>query len=226
MRAMAQPELIIFDCDGVLVDSEPLACRAVSEGLAGLGIALPPEDVMARYTGWSAASMYGDIEQRLGVQVTPGQRDAIGRQVQALLAAHVLPLPGVDEALAELRAACRVCVASSSAPSRIAASLQRAGLGRHFGAHVFSAHEVAHGKPAPDLFLHAAARMGCAPAACLVVEDSVAGAQAARAAGMACLGFTGGGHATPALAEALRAQGVLLVFGHMRELPALVRGLA
>ena len=130
-------------------------------------------------------------------------------------------MKGVSEALAELSA--RVCVASSSAPERLRFTLKTAGYESHFGPNVFSATQVAHGKPSPDLFLFAARGMGVDPGDCLVIEDSVSGVAAARAAGMTVFGFVGGGHfASPDEAAELTAAGADLIFDDMTLLPALV----
>lgn len=176
--------LIIFDCDGVLVDSEPLACGAVADGLRSLGIEVSAQDIMACYTGIGADVMYADIERRFGIEVTPAQRQKINGSVLERLAASVEAMPGIAAALGALATRYRLCVASSSSPTRIAASLRRAGIASHFGSDVFSASQVARGKPFPDLFLHAASTVKVSPARCVVVEDSAAGVEAAVAAGM------------------------------------------
>lgn len=219
--------LVLFDCDGVLVDSEPIACAATAEQLQRLGLAITAQEIATRYIGMSAASLYADLERRCGLVVTPAQRQALNHAVDDRLAATVPAMPGVAEAIDALTAAgLAVCVASSGTPRRIEGSLRRAGLWGRFEGRVFSATQVANGKPAPDLFLYAAQKMGAAPAQCVVVEDSLAGARAARAAAMRCLGFTGGGHTHDGLAEALRAEGVVQVLGAMAALPAAVAGLA
>jgi beta-phosphoglucomutase-like phosphatase (HAD superfamily) len=116
----------------------------------------------------------------------------------------------------------RICVASSGTPTRIVSSLTTTGLIERFGSHLFSASQVEHGKPAPDLFLFAASQMGVAPSRCLVIEDSLPGVRAARAAGMAVLGFHGGAHCSPATAAVLQAAGATATFGYMRDLPGLI----
>lgn len=216
--------LIIFDCDGVLIDSERLACTAVAAGLQRLGVPISADEVLARYTGVSAASMFADIAQRHAVELSGAQRLAIEQSVQDLLAAQVQAMPAAAAVIADLQRRHPVCVASSSSPPRLAASLARAGLAALLGDRVFSAHQVARGKPAPDLFLFAARAMQSPPADCVVVEDSVAGARAAAAAGMVCFGFVGGSHATPALGQALLAQGAASVFDRLAQLPLLVEG--
>jgi HAD superfamily hydrolase (TIGR01509 family) len=219
---VSAPELIVFDCDGVLVDSEPIACAVVAQSLAALGLAVSETQIAERYIGFSAASMYADLETRHGVTLDEAQRQTISRAVDERLAATVPAMPGAAAVLEALAAAQqRSCVASSGTPVRIRGSLTRAGLWPHFEGRVFSATQVAHGKPAPDLFLFAAAQMGVAPAKCLVVEDSLAGVTAARAAGMRCLGFTGGGHVRAGHALRLLDAGAFATFDEMARLPQL-----
>ena len=214
------PELIIFDCDGVLIDSESIACRADSACLAEIGIAVSAEEIMERYLGISAAAMCADIEQRHGCALPRDFAETLRLRVAAVFATELAPMPGVEAVLAALPH--RRCVASSSAPERLRHSLSLTGLLRRFEPHVFSATQVPRGKPAPDLFLFAAAAMGVAPASCVVVEDSVAGVRAAVAAGMRAIGFTGGGHCRQGHAERLRAAGAAAIVDQMGRLPALL----
>ena len=214
------PELIIFDCDGVLIDSEAIACRADSACLAEIGIALPADEIMERYLGISATAMCADIEQRFRRTLPADFAETLRLRVAAAFESGLIPIAGVEAVLAALPQ--RHCVASSSAPERLRHSLSLAGLLRCFEPHVFSATEVARGKPAPDLFLFAAASMQVAPVGCVVIEDSVPGVQAAVAAGMRAIGFTGGSHCRPGHAERLRAAGAVAVTAAMGALPALV----
>ena len=215
------PELIIFDCDGVLIDSEAIACRADSACLAEIGIAMSAEEIMDRYLGISADD---DVRRH---RAAPGPR-AAGR-TSPRRCGFASP-PRSKPSLCRWRVSrrrCdalpqRRCVASSSAPERLRHSLSLAGLLHRFEPHVFSATQVARGKPAPDLFLFAAASMQADPAACVVIEDSVPGVQAAVAAGMRVIGFTGGGHCRPGHAERLLAAGAAAIADDMRRLPALV----
>ncbi len=211
--------LLIFDCDGVLVESEPLASAVDAEVLTRLGFPSTPDEIARRFVGVSLADMIRRIEAEHG-RALPAD---FGEQVtQALLArceTSLQAIPGVRDAILALPH--RRCVASSSVPARIALSLRVTGLAGLF-TDVFSAVDVARGKPAPDLFLLAAARMDTPPETCLVIEDSVFGVQAARAAGMPAVGFTGGGHCGPGHADMLRDAGATLVIAHMRELPGAV----
>jgi HAD superfamily hydrolase (TIGR01509 family) len=209
-------ELVIFDCDGVLVDSERIALRIDAEGLAELGLALDPAEIVERFMGRSEADGDAELERLLGHPPPPGWSEAVGRRYRAALAAELEPVPGVVAALDAIPLA--TCVASSGTHEKLRFTLGRTGLYERFAGRIFSAQDVARGKPAPDLFLHAAAAMGADPAACAVVEDSRPGVEAARAAGMRAFAFTGGGLTPP---ERL-AGPATRVFADMAELPALL----
>jgi HAD superfamily hydrolase (TIGR01509 family) len=217
---MSPPRLVIFDCDGVLVDSEPIASRLLAEALTELGFALTQRQVLDRYTGISMKSVLAKIEAEWGQALPADFAERMRERDYAAFRRELRPVPGVAEMLARL--ACPKCVASSGAPEKMALTLGVTGLMPHFAPHVFSATMVARGKPAPDLFLHAAREMGAAPADCVVIEDSVAGIRAALAAGMRPLGFAGGGHAGPGYAEMLEGAGARTVFADMRRLPELL----
>lgn len=219
-------QLVVFDCDGVLVDSEPLACETVAIALVARGVPTSAHDIAERYTGLSAVSMYCDIEARFGVKLAEVDRRAIDDAVDKRLASCVEAMRGVAAAIEVLREGHALCVASSGTPVRIRGSLTHAGLIAYFGDHLFSATQVARGKPAPDLFLFAAAAMGTEPPDCVVVEDSPAGVTAARAAGMRCIGFAGGSHVRHGHAERLAAAGAATVIERMADLPAWVKRLA
>ena len=211
--------LIIFDCDGVLVDSEPLAAEAMSRVLAGHGIQMTPRALM-QFVGMKQADILAGVEKQAGMAVPPGVPAEIWPATRAIFAESLKPMAGLAALIARLPH--RRCVASSSHHERIRFSLETAGLYDLFAPHIFSSSEVQHGKPAPDLFLHAAAKMGVAPADCLVFEDSVAGTTGATAAGMKVIGFAGGGHAGPDLPERLRAAGAAHVIRHWDEAEALI----
>ncbi len=212
-------ELLIFDCDGVLIDSEVIASRAVVAELAGLGHTIALDRFTARFVGTSAKDQQAAFEAELG---RPLPEDFAGRVAQRIaegFARDLKSMPGVEEALAALPSA--RCVASSSTPERLAASLGLTGLLGWFGGNVFSASMVTRGKPAPDLFLFAAAQMGASAQRALVIEDSAPGILAAKAAGMTAWGFIGGSHCPPGHADRLSAAGADAIFRHMRDLPAL-----
>jgi HAD superfamily hydrolase (TIGR01509 family) len=207
-------ELVIFDCDGVLVDSEPISNRILAQRLSAIGLPTTIEDSYRDYMGRSWATCAALIEERLGHPLPPDFADAFHAEVFAAFERELVPVEGVEEAIDAFEVP--TCVASSGAHERIRRALTVTGLLERFDGRIFSATEVERGKPAPDLFLLAARRMGAAPGRCAVVEDSPAGVQAARAAGMAVFGYAG---RTPA---ALLQEAGARVFTSMRELPALL----
>ena len=213
--------LVIFDCDGVLVDSEPLSLACLTAGLNRIGVAIDLATVRARFTGTSMVSIMDHIARDYGITAPPGFVEAVKAETLALFDAELRAMRGVAEAVASL--SLPVCVASSSDPVRLRHSLSLTGLLPLFGDRIFSSAQVARGKPFPDLFLFAAGRMAVEPAGCLVIEDSVPGVTAARSAGMRVAGFTGGGHwgHDPAGADLLRA-GAGLIFSDFSDLPAVL----
>jgi HAD superfamily hydrolase (TIGR01509 family) len=210
--------MLIFDCDGVLVDSEPLACAVDAEVLTELGFSYTAGEIAARFVGTSLASMTAVIEAEHGRPLPECFSSRLEAALFVRFAVDLRPMAGVADLLTGLTGP--RCVASSSTPARIALSLDVTGLAAFFEpGTVFSAVQVEHGKPAPDLFLFAAARMGIRPQECTVVEDSVPGVRAGVAAGMRVIGFTGGGHCGPGHAERLRAAGAAQVIASMQDLP-------
>jgi HAD superfamily hydrolase (TIGR01509 family) len=208
-------ELVIFDCDGVLVDSERLAVPIDIAVLAGFGIRMTEAEVIERFMGRSATVMRDAIEVHLGHPLTDEQHARYEQIYADAYEAELTPVDGVVQALDQIRLP--TCVASSSEPVGLRRKLELADLLARFDGRIFSAVEVAHGKPAPDLFLHAAQRMGADPARCVVVEDSHHGVEAARAAGMWAFAYAGGLTAAATL-EGPRTT----VFSDMRRLPALI----
>ena len=212
--------LLIFDCDGVLVDSEPIAARVASQVMIDLGFPVTAEELMLNYAGLSASSVTRALEDAHKRKAPQGIDDLRRDKILEALSTELLPIPGVLpvlESLAEVK-----CVASSSHPERIDLSLRVTGLAPMFGANVFNSSMVARGKPAPDLFLHASERMGFPSDKCVVIEDSVAGVQAGRAANMNVLGFYGGGHCQLGHAQRLMAAGAVQVFSNMTDLRRLL----
>ena len=187
--------LVVFDCDGVLVDSEVLAVRALVDVLGAVGVPATPA-MIGRCFGMKQADILHRVEQETGVAVPPETAGLIWPATRSLFERELQPMPGVAAFIERLGGTPR-CVASSSSPERIRFSLARTGLDRFFEDAVFSSHQVARGKPAPDLFLLAAGIMGVPPERCVVVEDSVFGIQAAHSAGMRAIGFLGGSHIEP-----------------------------
>jgi HAD superfamily hydrolase (TIGR01509 family) len=212
-----RPGLVIFDCDGVLVDSEPLAAQVNAELLGELGWPISRAEVGERFVGCSYAHFLLEVEAHLGHSVPSDWPSRFRERFEALAEAELCPVEGVTEVLSVLAAyGVPRCVASNSRPQRVAWSLDRTGLSDYFDGNIFSASDVAHPKPAPDVFLLAAATMGVKATDAVVVEDSAFGVQAARRAGMAVYGYAGG------LSKPDSLIGVgTTVFGRMAELPAL-----
>ena len=191
-----ETKLVIFDCDGVLVDSEPISLDLLLEMIRAGGGEVSRETAYREFLGRSMASVAAELQEKHGVRITDALLAKMRAGLQSRFRRELKPIPGIAEALERLDLPC--CVASSSQPERIELSLSVCGIRDRFGSNVFSASMVERGKPAPDLFLLAAKTMGFAPETCLVVEDSPAGIAAARAAGMKVIGFAGGSHAVPA----------------------------
>ena len=219
------PGLIIFDCDGVLVDSEVVSCRVHAQMLNSIGYAITPAQVFDRFLGRSSTESNREIESELGRALPDGFDAGLKTAVIDQLAASVEAVPYVTEALDRITS--KVCVASSGLPAKMQATLTRAGLIHRFAPHLFSAVQVARGKPAPDLFLFAAQQMGVAPERCIVIEDSLPGIRGAVAAGMAVIGFRGGAHfrehaASAPPPAAMLQEGAGWIIDDMRQLPQLI----
>jgi HAD superfamily hydrolase (TIGR01509 family) len=213
---MAGPaELVIFDCDGVLIDSERLAVKVDVQVLDELGWPMSEAEVIERFMGRSDREAKATIEAHLGRALPDDWQDRVKALCHETFAAELAPVEGVIEALD--RIALPSCIASSATHEHLEYTLSLTGLYERFAGRIFSADDVARGKPAPDLFLHAAERMEADPANCVVIEDSRPGVEAARAAGMRVLAFAGGLSA----AEALDGPNTI-VFHDMRELPGLL----
>ncbi|MDI6105733.1 HAD family hydrolase [Actinoplanes sp. NEAU-A12] len=207
--------LVIFDCDGVLVDSERIAVRVNVAIAAQLGWPLTAAEVIDRFIGRSHASIAEIIAARLGDEAAATWTERFEAELRQAVDAELVAVDGVVEALSRITVP--TCVASSGTHEKLRHTLGRTGLYPHFAGRIFSSTDVPRGKPAPDLFLHAAARIGVRPRACVVVEDSQYGVQAARAAGMRCLAYAGGLTAV----DRLEGPGTT-VFDDMRDLPALL----
>jgi HAD superfamily hydrolase (TIGR01509 family) len=215
-------DLVIFDCDGVLIDSELLTIDVEVALLAEAGVAITGDEIIERYVGISMTAMIADLEARFGCTLGDDFAARHALQVRGVFERELQAMPGIVDVLAGLPG--KICVASSSSPERLRHTLAIAGLYDRFDPHVFSATMVVRGKPAPDLFLHAAERMVAAPSRCLVIEDSVPGIKAAAAAGMSAIGFIGGGHCRGGHAALLSASGAAMVVQAMSEmLPAIAK---
>ncbi|MEV7197903.1 HAD family hydrolase [Streptomyces sp. NPDC093510] len=210
-------ELVIFDNDGVLVDSEPLSNTILAGYLTELGHPTSYEDSLRDYMGAAVHRVHDLVLERSGQRLPEDFDDVFHSRVFAAFERELKPVEGAVDVLEKLAAdGVAYCLASSGSHERIRVGHQKAGLDKWFDeGRVFSSQDVGRGKPAPDLFLYAAERMGVAPEKCVVVEDSPLGVQAAVAAGMDVLGFT-------AMTPAERLVGATALFGDMRELADLL----
>ncbi|MFC4503877.1 MULTISPECIES: HAD family hydrolase [Streptomyces] len=210
-------DLVIFDNDGVLVDSEPISNRLLAAYLTELGYPTSYEDSIRDYMGSAMHRVHDLVEERTGERLPADFDDVFHGRVFAAFERELKPVAGVGDVLAKLAEdGVPYCVASSGSHERIRVGHRTTGLDRWFEeARIFSSQDVGKGKPAPDLFLYAAERMGVAPGRCAVVEDSPLGVQAAVAAGMDVYGFT-------AMTPAAKLAGAGRLFSDMGELPALL----
>ena len=213
-------DLIVFDCDGVLVDSEVISCRAHAETLTRHGYPITADEVLNRFLGVSDREARLMIENEISRKLPNDFESQVKQATLQFYADDLRAISYVGEAIAAI--GLPKCVASSGTPEKIRHGLTCAGLYDQLAPHIFSASEVKRGKPAPDLFLFAAEQMQAAPAQCLVIEDSIPGVTGAVAAGMTVLGFHGGSHCPPGHADTLRAAGAIMTFEDMRQLPDLI----
>ncbi|MGW3644414.1 HAD family hydrolase [Streptomyces sp. NPDC005143] len=208
-------ELVIFDCDGVLVDSKRICVKVDATITADLGCTFTEAEIIERFVGSSDEVYTAAVEERLGRRLEKNWQRRYEHLYRAAFAAELTVVDGITEVLNSLTTP--ICVASNGSHDDIRQSLQITSLSDYFKTHIFSAADVPSGKPAPDLFLHAARSMGVEPAQCAVIEDSAYGVQAARAAGMRAYGYCGG------LTPASRLEGPdTVVFENMHDLPALL----
>ena len=216
-ETMTPPKLVIFDCDGVLVDSEPTTSRAMQRVLAHCGLQLGLDEVQARFHGISNGQIHDTVLAHWGVRL-PDDVMSLFEEAERVAAEDGLPaIPGVADAVRAVAASgTAICVGSNGSPDAIAQRLRLTGLYHWFEGRMFSAAMVARGKPHPDVFLHAAETMGFAPPECVVIEDSDTGVQAALSAGMRVLAY----EASPA-SDVADARGVVR-FTDMALLPALL----
>jgi HAD superfamily hydrolase (TIGR01509 family) len=207
--------LIIFDCDGVLVDSEPLANRVLAEAVCELGLTLTPEETMTSFRGWKMADCIAALSERLGRPLPENFTATIRARTAEVFRNELQAVPGVHDALARITGP--VCVASSGPREKIHLALSVTGLLQFFEGRVFSSYDIGSWKPSPDLFLHAAASLGFQPGSCAVVEDSTFGIQAGIAAGMHVFAYSSTSNQTEM--ELLGS----IPFFHMDELPSLLK---
>jgi len=208
-------ELVIFDCDGVLINSEEIASGICIEAVATLGLQLTLHEYADRYAGNPVAEIWRMVERDCGRPLPEDFAAMVDRLVTERFDRALAPITGVETLLQRLTMP--RCVASSTRLPRLQENLARCGLRDYFDPHVFSGSQVKRGKPAPDVFLFAASQMGADPHRCLVIEDSLTGVTAARRAGMDVIAFAGGGHVSPGLPPRLLEAGALDVVSSMEE---------
>lgn len=218
--------LLIFDCDGVVLDSMTIHNEVESEAYAELGIYLAPQELAKRFAGMPLIEEFRILEREMGILFPPDAEAQIDVRKEKAFNERLKEISGISAALDELKDIPR-CIASGSRLEQLRHSLSVANLYERFAPSIYSSEQVARGKPAPDLFLFAAQKMGFPPEDCLVIEDAVAGVQGALAAGMRVFGFTGGQHCSHPYGdgeqgERLVAAGAEHVFANMRELPSLI----
>lgn len=214
---------IIFDCDGVLVDSEALALEVELAAMTELGIATDAQTHMERYLGLTGPEFYDAMEREFfrvhNRPLPPDFRRVCAQRYRAAIDSdRLVEISGAHDFVIKL--ACARAVASSSSVESLERKLRRTRLWDHFASHIYSGEHVARGKPEPDLFLHAASQIGAAPTACLVIEDSAHGVAAAKKAGMRVWGFTGGTHMLNPAGEHLLDAGAERIVRHWREAEA------
>jgi HAD superfamily hydrolase (TIGR01509 family) len=212
--------VVIFDCNGVLVDSEPLANAVLAEELRRVGVALSVDTLAQRFHGRRTADILGAVEAATARELPANFSTTVAAATLQRLRAELRPIPHAAHALTWIRGP--KAVASSSSIDRIRLSLELADLLRFFESRLFSANYVPNGKPAPDLFLLAAHRLEVKPKDCIVVEDSAAGVAAANAAGMRPIGFVGGSRTEGRLARELLAAGARAVIADLRALKSAI----
>ena len=213
-------ELAIFDCDGVLVDSELIASKVLARELTAIGYRLSPDECLRRFTGISLPSIFRIVEKDWGKPLPSDFGERLRRADVAAFTAELIEVAGARELLSQLSV--RKCVASSGSIEKIHSNLAHVGLLGFLAPYLFSASMVDRGKPAPDLFLFAAGRMGVSPARCVVIEDSEAGVEAGKAAGMVVVGFDGASHCLERHGDRLRARGADAVLSRLNQLQALL----
>lgn len=219
-------DLIIFDCDGVLVDSEIIASQVQAELVSKAGYPISVEEMNERFAGMTWRDTLLTIEKEASIPLSASLIDRVDAILDKKLASDVRIIDGVKAVLMQL--ALPHCICSNSTSARLATMLGKVGIRDHFGKHIYSARDLGPDrvKPKPDIFLHGAAQFDVDPARVLVIEDSVHGIHGARAAGMRVLGFTGGSHSYPSHADKLTDAGAETVISRMAALPGVIAALA
>lgn len=219
---------VIFDCDGVLINSEELCLGVELDCLAEIGLPFERHEYVGRFMGMTSADFYAaldaDYRTRFGRALPESFPGVLHERTWTAVETGLATIAGAPEVVRSLGVP--KAVASGSNPDRLAVKLRKVGLFDDFAPHIYSAQDMPRGKPAPDVYLHAARQLGAEARACIAVEDSVNGVTSARAAGMVVVGFTGGGHCPPHQGELLRRAGASHLAAHMDQLLTVLRGLA
>jgi HAD superfamily hydrolase (TIGR01509 family) len=213
--------LLIFDCDGVLIDSMSLHNQVESEAYRQMGIVIEPRELGRRFAGMPMREAFTVLEKEFGISIPAGFEEMLEEKKTEVFSKSLAAMEGIHETLDALEKLPR-CIASGSRIQALQDSLKIVNLYERFAPHVFSSQMVVRGKPHPDLFLYAAEKMKIAPDECLVIEDAVAGVTAARAANMRVFGFVGGAHCGESHANMLLEAGAEKVFSRINELPGLI----
>ncbi len=222
---MSSPDLVIFDCDGVLVDSEIVAARNEAQLLSEAGYPITAEDIAERYSGMTFTDILKEIEREAGIPFQASLIEKSEKLVDERLAREVKPVEGAARVLSVTDTP--NCVCSNSSAARLDITLTRTGIKHLVEGRIYSASDLGlKSKPSPDIFLHAASALGAEPARTFVIEDSVPGVTAAKAAGMRVIGFTGGSHSYPAHADRLIEAGAETVINRLSDVHELIRALA
>lgn len=216
-------ELIIFDCDGVLVDSELLSAQATAKAITEYGIPMDQQMALKLFTGITLTKSLSVIERQFGVQLGSDYLQRKAELTAIEFRKHLKPIPGIEALLNSLKVP--FCLGSNSTHPRLEVTLDSVNLTPYFVDQVHSADDVEHGKPAPDLFLFAANRNNVSPDKCLVIDDSPTGIKAATAAGMSSIGFIGGTHVGPEQADKLRSEGAKWIMSSHQEVSQLIKSL-
>lgn len=209
---MSDFDLIIFDCDGVLLDSEIIACTADAEAYSQLGYQISMEEFARRFAGIPDEAVDAILSNEMATTLPPNFRADIKNAVLKKYRTELQAVEGARKLLSAVKT--NKCIASSASPAKLALGLIETDLYELVYPNIFSAQLVKRGKPHPDIFLYAATKMNVPPNRCVVIEDSVAGVTAARAAGMECIGFTGGSHCFEGHSKSLEMAGACLVVGN------------
>jgi HAD superfamily hydrolase (TIGR01509 family) len=214
--------LLIFDCDGVLIDSMALHNQVESDAYRELGIFIAPQELGRRFAGVPTQESLKILERETGIKIPADTAVLLDKKKSEVFERELRVVDGIHETLDELEGLPR-CVASGSSVHGLDHSLKITDLYARFAPHIYSSDMTPRGKPHPDLFLYAAEKIKAPPKECLVIEDAVAGVVAAKAAGMRAFGFIGGSHCTESHPDSLLAAGAERVFSKMRDLPSLIR---